>query len=137
MRRLYVYATLIVLAHAAVVFWHLLTHTHIDSPLVYDLAMVYAALVGFLPINALMLMWANFPKAGAWLPFSFLIMPLAIFGREHFLHLSPENIFQIAPGEWTSRFRVSAVLLLVHELLGSWVSLRILRQRVLTDHPTA
>lgn len=133
MRRLYVYATLIVLAHAVVVFWHLLTHTHIGSPLVYDLAMVYAALVGFLPINALILMWANLPKAGAWLLLSFLIMPLAVFGREHFLHLGPENLFQIASGEWTSRFRLSAVLLLVLELVACWVSIRILRQRALTD----
>lgn len=129
MKRLYIYATLVVLAHAYVVFWHLLTHTHISSPLAYDLAMVYAAMVGFLPINALILMWANFSKAGAWLLLSFLAMPLGIFGREHFLHLGPENVFRVPPGESTPMFQLSAVLLVVLELLGCLVSIQILRKR--------
>jgi hypothetical protein len=128
MRRLYMYATLVVLAHAAVVFWHLLTHTRIASPLEPNLAMVYAILVGLLPLNALLALWANYTKWGGWLLLLFFAMPLAIFGYEHFLNMGSRNVFHIAPLEAAPTFQVSAVLLVVFEVLGCWVGIQILRR---------
>lgn len=61
MKSLYICATLVVFAHAVGVFWHLLTHTRISTPLAYDLATIYAALVGFLPIVGSALNNAGFP----------------------------------------------------------------------------
>jgi hypothetical protein len=46
---------------------------------------------------------------------------LAAFGAdlyEHFLHASANNVFMLAPGDWTVRFDASVFLLLALEILG-------------------
>jgi hypothetical protein len=37
---------------------------------------------------------------------------------EHFLHASGNNVFMVAPGDWTAWFNASVFILLVLEILG-------------------
>jgi len=126
MRKLYWYATLVVLAHAVVVFWHLELLTRLGGVLKPDQVPLFASLANIIPLIALLSLWTHFPKAGAWL-LLFLAVPLAIGGYSHFVSPGSDNIFRMAPGELTSAFRISAVLLFTLEFLGCWLSIQILR----------
>ena len=131
MRKLYRYATLVVLAHAVVVFWHLELLSKRDAAFRADQVPLFAGLANIIPLIALMSLWAHFPRLGAWL-LLFLAVPLAIGGYSHFLGPSSDNIFKMADGELTFAFRVSAVLLWVLEFLGCWLSIQILRRSSLS-----
>jgi hypothetical protein len=127
MRRLYWCATLVVLAHAAVVFWHLELLARLDGALRPDQVPLFAGLADIIPLIALLSLWGHFPKAGAWL-LLFLAVPLVIGGYSHFLSPGSDNVFRMAPSELTSAFRISAVLLFALEFLGVWLSVQILRR---------
>ncbi|MFZ0579851.1 MAG: hypothetical protein WAN72_00145 [Candidatus Acidiferrales bacterium] len=131
MRRLYWYATVVVLAHAAVVFWHLELLARLNTALKVDQVPLLAGLANIIPLLALISLWARLPKLGGWL-LLFLAVPLAIGGYSHFLSPGSDNIFRVAPGEWTAGFRVSAVLLWVLEFCGCWLGIEILRRSSLS-----
>jgi hypothetical protein len=131
MRKLYWYSTLVVLAHAVVVFWHLELLAGLGSTLTPEQVPLLASLANLIPLIAVILLWARFPKVGAWL-LLFLAVPLAIGGYSHFLSPGSDNVFRMAPGELTLVFRMSAVLLLVLELLSCWVAVQILRDSSLS-----
>jgi hypothetical protein len=131
MRKLYCYATLAVLAHAVVVFWHLELLARLGGALRPDQVPLFASLANIIPLIALLSLWGHFPKAGARL-LLFLSIPLAIGGYSHFLSPGSDNVFRMAPGELTSVFRISAVLLWTLEFLGCWVSIQILRHSSLS-----
>src|SRR3984885_9849976 len=126
MRKLYWWATLVVLPHAIVVFWHLELLAKLGGVLKPDQVPLFACLANIIPLIALLSLWTHFPKAGAWL-LLFLAVPLAIGGYSHFVSPGSDNVFRMAPGELTLVFRMSAVLLLVLELLSCWVAVQILR----------
>jgi hypothetical protein len=126
MRRLYWYATIIVLAHAVVVFWHLELLARLGTALRSDQVPLFAGLANLIPLIALILLWTNFRKAGGCL-LLFLAVPLAIGGYQHFLSSGPDNVFRMVSGELTLVFQISAVLLLILEFSGCWVSVQILR----------
>ena len=126
MRKLFWCATLAVLTHAVVVYWHLVLLARLGTALRPDQIPLFASLANLIPLTALILLWANFRWAGGWL-LLFLAVPLAIGGYSHFLSAGSDNVFRMAPGALMLAFRVSAVLLLVLEFLGCWVSIQILR----------
>jgi hypothetical protein len=127
MRKLYWYATLVVLVHAVVVFWHLELLARLESALTPEQVPLFASLANLIPVVAVILLWAHFPRAGAWL-LLFLAIPLAIGGYSHFLSAGADNVFRMAPGQLTLAFRVSAVLLFILELLSGWAAVQILRR---------
>jgi hypothetical protein len=126
MRRPFWSATLIVLAHAVVVYWHLVLLAKLGSSLTPAEVPLFSSLANLIPLSAVILLWAHFPRVGASM-LLFLAVPLAIGGYSHFLSPGADNIFRMAPGELAVAFRVSAVLLLILESLACWVSIQILR----------
>jgi|SRR5580700_7199539 hypothetical protein len=131
MRKLYWYATLVVLAHSVVTFWHLELLGRLGSALRPEQVLLFASLANLIPVLAVILLWAHFPKVGGCL-LLFLAVPLTIGGYSHFLSAGSDNILRMAPGELTLAFRVSAVLLFVLELLSCWVAVQILRDSSLS-----
>ncbi|HWO39596.1 MAG TPA: hypothetical protein VNO32_63310 [Candidatus Acidoferrum sp.] len=131
MRKLYWYATLFVLAHAVVVFWHLELLARLGTALRSDQVPLFAGLANMVPLIAVIFLWAHFPRVGGWL-LLFLAVPLAIGGYSHFLSPGSDNVFRMVPGDLTSGFRISAVLLFVLELLNVWLSVQILRRSLLS-----
>lgn len=126
MENLSIYGTLIVLAHATVVFWHLQLLARLNSTLTLEHALLFASLANLVPMTALILFWTHFRKIGGWLLLIFLAIPLTIGGYEHFLSSGADNVFRMAPGEGALAFRISAILLVILEALGCWVSVRII-----------
>ena len=131
MRKLYWCATLVVLTHAVVVFWHLELLARLGGVLKPDQVPLFAGLANVIPLIALLSLWTHFPKSGAWL-LLFLAVPLAIGGYSHFVSPGSDNVFRMAPGELTSAFQISAVLLFTLEFLGCWLSIQILRHSSLS-----
>jgi uncharacterized membrane protein len=86
-----------------------------------------ASLVNVIPLIGVILLWTGFRKPAGWLLLIFCMIPLVIGGYEHFVKSSPDNVFQMAPGEFTLPFQVSAVLLVIFEILVCWASIRILK----------
>jgi hypothetical protein len=61
-----------------------------------------------------------------------LIFFLAALGAdlyEHFLHASANNVFMVAPGDWTARFDASVFILLALEILGCLLGILLLGRR--------
>jgi len=61
-----------------------------------------------------------------------LIFFLAALGAdlyEHFLHASANNVFTVAPGDWTARFDASVFILLALEILGCLLGILLLGRR--------
>jgi len=48
---------------------------------------------------------------------------------EHFLHASANNVFMVAPGDWTPRFDVSVFVLLALEIAGCLLGILLLSGR--------
>ncbi len=123
-RRLLLWGTPIVLAHYAVVIWHvtLLIQVQPGFPRV---AILLLLLINLFPIAALFAFAKGFPKLAG----SMIILPLGIAlvigGYTHFLSAGSDNVFRMAPSELTLPFQVSAVLLALLEVLGCWIGLRI------------
>jgi hypothetical protein len=121
------YAAFTVLAHAAAVFWHLVLVTKITPGLRGDQVLAATAAITLVPLLALVLPWADFQRLGGLLLFLPLAVGLGIGGDEHFVTPGPLNVFYVAATQWALQFRVTAVLLLVLEVLGCWIALRAFR----------
>jgi hypothetical protein len=131
MRRLLWSASFVVLAHAVVVYWHLVLLARLGTTLRSDQVPILAILANTIPLIALISLWVHFPKVGASL-LLFLAVPLVIGGYSHFLSPGSDNVFRMVPGELTSAFRISALLLLLLEFLGCLLSIQILRRSSLS-----
>jgi len=59
----------------------------------------------------------------------FLVAALGSGVYEHFVGPGPNNIFRVPPSDWTSAFRTSVFALVVFELLGGWLGIRLLRRK--------
>jgi hypothetical protein len=123
-KRIAEYATLVVVAHAGAVIWHLILVAKITPGLTEHQVLAATAAINVVPTVALVLLWAHFPRLGGVLLFLPLAVGLLIGGNEHFVTPGPLNVFYMAASPWALPFRVTAVLLLVLEGLGCWIAIR-------------
>ena len=117
-------ATAVVVVSVAVNLLHAASHAgqHVMSlpgwQLAYIAVVIYAA-----PVVAAVLLWTRYPLAGAWL----LAASMAgsfVFGLVfHFLVSGSDNVFTLLPGTWRTTFQVTAVLLLMLEMIGTLIGL--------------
>jgi hypothetical protein len=121
------YATLVVLAHAAVVFWHLVLVAKITPGLTDFQILAATTAINVLPAAALLLLWTHFPRLGGLFLFLPLVVGLVIGGMEHFVTPGPLNVFDMSPTPWVSPFQATAVLLLMLEVLGCWIAIQAVR----------
>src|ERR1700685_2488482 len=57
-------------------------------------------------------------KVAGLLALIFFLAVLSADLYEHFLHASQNNVFMVAPGDWTAIFNVSVFILLALEIVG-------------------
>ena len=118
------YATFVVLAHAGVVFWHLVLVTKITPGLTDQQVLAATTAINLVPTVALVLLWAQFLRLGGFLLFLPLATGLVIGGKEHFVTPGPLNVFYMAATPWALPFWVTAVLLLALEVSGCWIAIQ-------------
>jgi hypothetical protein len=126
MRRLALCGSAVIVAHIGAVGWHLLVVSHIHPGVTLAKVKLFTGLINVLPIAALITLWTRFSRFAALLMLIALGVGLAIGGYEHFLSAGTDSVFRMAPGVWTKKFRASATLLLMLEIAGCWIAVRIL-----------
>jgi hypothetical protein len=127
------YATFVVLAHAGVVFWHLVLVAKITPGLTEHQMLAAATAINLVPTVALTLLWAHFLRLGGFLLFLPLAVGLVIGGKEHFVTPGPLNVFYMATTPWALPFRLTAILLLVLEVSGCSIAIQAFRGVRLPD----
>ncbi len=122
------YATFVVLAHAGVVFWHLVLVAKITPGLTEFQVLAATTAINLVPAIALVLLWTHSPRLGGLLLLLPLAVGLVIGGEEHFVTPGPLNVFHMAATPWVLPFQVTAVLLLVLEVFGCWIAVQAVRR---------
>ncbi|MFZ0523160.1 MAG: hypothetical protein WAL95_19175 [Candidatus Acidiferrales bacterium] len=121
MKKLAVYATLAVLAHAVTVIWHLFVLAKIPPGLTGRQVLSAAIAINVVPLVGVASLWARHPELASVLIFIPLAVGFSAGGFEHFLSNGPDNVFRMAATEGTVPFTISAVLLVALELCGCWL----------------
>lgn len=130
MKRLALYAGLVVAAHISTVGWHLLLISKIHPGMLTPPIGRFTIMTGLLPATAFLLLCTRFRRIGGALLAIALGIGLGIGTYEHFLDAGPNNVFLVGSGPYTAAFRASCVLLLVLELTGCAIGIQAARTRL-------
>jgi hypothetical protein len=111
-------ATLAVLSHAMVAYFHGTAHKQLGVGLEpWERWFVDVVILGA-PLVALVLIWTRLTRCG------FLVLAISMFGAlvfgvyHHYGAISPDHVAHLPPGEAQTLFKTTAVLLVVTEALG-------------------
>ena len=110
--------TVAVLAHLVVNVLHGRAHTDLRVGLSNWQQIYVIAVILLAPLVALILSWTRYIKAGLWLLLVTMLGSL-IFGIcYHYIIISNDHVAHLPPGEARGLFRVTALLLVVTEIVG-------------------
>src|SRR6185295_12509863 len=110
--------TVVVLAHLVVNVLHGRAHTELAVELSSWQQFFVIAVILLAPLVALVLSWTRYIKAGSWLLLGAMLGSL-IFGIcYHYIIISNDHVAHLPPGEARYLFRVTALLLVVTEIVG-------------------
>jgi hypothetical protein len=125
MKKLAVYTTLAVLAHAVIVVWHLFVLAKIPPGLTGHQVLSAAFAINVVPLVGLVLLWTHYPRLASVLMLVALAVGFSAGGFEHFASNGPDNVFRMVATEWSVPFKISAVLLALLELGACWLCVRL------------
>ncbi len=128
------YGTMIVVIHAIPAAHsvnanglHGLAHVEIPVPL-SPLQSLFVGIVIFLtPIIAAVLLWTQFYRIGSWLLLSSMAGSLLFAIYNHLIVISPDHVSQVSFEGWGLLFQVTAILILIVNALGCWISVSALK----------
>ena len=111
-------ALLVVAAHWIVAIWHLFLaakvlpapNNHVSSLAIILITSGHAVVS--------ILLWKLSDKVAGFVSLIFFLAAMSADLYEHFLHASQNNVFMVAPGDWTAVFNVSVFILLALEIVG-------------------
>jgi hypothetical protein len=126
--RILLWATGITLGNFVVVLGHLWLVLRIQ-PSFPKPAIPGLIFINFLPIAGTLALWKGYRKLAAIVIAIPMSIGFVIGTYSHFLSSGTDNVFRMAPGEWTLLFQLSAVLLVLIEAFGFWVGVRTLTHR--------
>jgi hypothetical protein len=118
MTRLRALALLVVVAHWIVAIWHLFLAAKVLSAPNNSISWLAAVLLTLLHWGVSLALWKLSDKLIGLVSLTFFLAALNADLYEHFLHASLNNVFVVAPGEWTAWFNASVFMLLALEILG-------------------
>ena len=120
--------TLVVLAHLVVNLLHGQAHTELGVELTsWQQVYVYVVILPS-PLVALVLTWTRYARVGLWL-LLFSMLGSLIFGAAyHYIIISNDHVTHLPPGEARGLFRVTALLLVVSEVVSVAVAAMAIRR---------
>lgn len=115
----------LVVGHFLVVLWHLflLVKVEPNTPQILPPLLI---LINLIPLAGLFVFARGFSRLAASMIAIPLGIALVIGGYSHFVSSGADNVFRLHPGEYILSYQVSAVLLVILEALGCWISFRML-----------
>jgi hypothetical protein len=121
------YGTAIVLLHAIAHGLHGLTHAQIPVPLSLPQLVFIGFVIWLIPIITAILLWTSFYRIGSWLLLSSMLGAVLFGIYEHFIVISPDHVSQVSFVGWGVLFQLTAILTLIVDGLGCWISVLALR----------
>ena len=128
------YGALIVIAHALVATAHGLAHEHLAINLTFTQKLYVLVVITLAPIVSMILLWTRWRKAGPMLLLLSMLGSLIFGVVNHFLIVSADHVRHLPEGEWRLTFQITAVLLVVTEVLGCFVGVWALGATNQPDH---
>lgn len=121
------YGTTIVIIHVITHALHGLAHAKIPIPLSLSQGLFIGIVIMLMPVIAAALLWTRLSRTGLLLFLSSLF-GATLFGLyNHFIVLSPDHVSQVAFTGWGLLFQLTAVLTLIIDGWGCWISMRALK----------
>jgi hypothetical protein len=117
-------ATLLAMINLVLTGWHLYLLGKLHPDMTGTQLVLFGGAINLLPLTAAALSWSRFRRLAGWLLAIFFGAVAVIGGYEHFVRPGPDNFLEMAAGAWTASFRVSAVLLVIVDILGCWIGVR-------------
>ncbi len=121
-------ATIAVLVHLAVSLVHGYAHTQLGVGLSAWQNSYVLIVITLAPLVGLALVWMRRVRIGFALLAISMAGSLVFGGYFHYIGISPDHVSHLPPGDTQGLFRVTAVLLLVTELVGLIVGMIGLRR---------
>ena len=118
LRTLATLALLIVVAHWIVAIWHLFLAAGVLPAPNNSVSWLAVVLLTLLHCGVSIALWKISDKLTGLVSLIFFLAALGADLYEHFLQASGNNVFMVAPGDWTAWFKASVFLLLALEIFG-------------------
>jgi hypothetical protein len=112
------FALLVVAAHCIVAIWHLFFAAKILPAPSNHVSWLAIILITSGHVVVSILLWKLSDKVAGFVSVIFFLAAMSADLYEHFLHASQNNVFMVAPGDWTAIFNASVFMLLALEIMG-------------------
>jgi hypothetical protein len=120
---------LVVIAHWIVAVWHLFLAANVLLAPNNTVSWLAITLITLGHLGVSIALWKLSDRLAGLVSLIFFMAALGADLYEHFLHVSANNVFVVAPGNWTARFDVSVFILLALEILGCMLGILLLGRR--------
>jgi hypothetical protein len=120
---------LIVIAHWMVAVVHLFLAARVLPAPNNNVSWLAITLITLGHLAVFAALWKLSDKLAGLVSLIFFLAALSADLYEHFLHTSANNVFMVAPGDWTARFDASVYALLALELAGCLLGILLLGGR--------
>ena len=121
------YGTAIAVIHAIANGLHGLAHIKIPVALSLVQSLFVGVVIFSIPIIAAILLWTQFYRLGGWLLLGSLAGSFFFGLYNHFIVISPDHVSQVSFTGWGMLFQITAVLILIVDGLGCWISIQVLK----------
>jgi hypothetical protein len=119
-------ALLIVVAHWMVAVGHLFLAAKVLPAPNNSVSGLAVTLITFGHLAVSIALWKLSDKLAGLVSLIFFLAASSADLYEHFLHASANNVFTVAPGDWTARFDTSVFALLALEMVGCLLGILLL-----------
>lgn len=129
-------ALIVVTAHWIVAIWHLFLAAKVLPAPNNHVSWLALILITSGHMIVSILVWKLSDKAAGFVAVLFFLAAMTADLYEHFLHASQNNVFLVAPSDWTAIFNVSVFILLALEVVGCLLGTIVLGGRKSNNTPT-
>ena len=120
---------LVVVAHWIVAVGHLFLAAKVLPAPNNNVSWLAITLITFGHLVVSVALWKLSDKLTGLVSLIFFLAALSADLYEHFLQASANNVFMVAPGDWTARFDASVIVLLALEIVGCLLGILLLGGR--------
>jgi len=129
MTKLRMLAVVVVIAHWIVAVLHLFLAVKVLPIPNNNVSWLAITLITLGHFGVSIVLWKLSDKLTGSVSLLFFLAALGADLYEHFFHASANNVFMVAPGDWTAQFDVSVFSLLALEILGCLLGILLLWRR--------
>jgi hypothetical protein len=120
---------LVVVAHWMVAVWHLFLAANVLPAPNNKVSWLAITLITLGHLAVSVALWKLSDKLAGLVSLIFFLAAMSADLYEHFLHASANNVFTVAPGDWTAWFDASVFVLLTLEIVGCLIGILLLSGR--------